>query len=173
MSPTALTATIAATIRPSGIVIDARPEPAFHGAAATEFPDCRAGAGADVSFGDGTVGRAGGGAIAAISGRPDLRLSTNAKVIRIAPGTIGTFAMPRLESDFCFSRFRRTPVATSRPNALPPDKNTAWTCWTRLTGSSTSVSTVPGADPRTSTPATAPASVENHGATRRALRSVS
>src|SRR5262245_15352895 len=52
-----------------------------------------------------------------------------------------------------------TPDAVSRPNALPPERTTAWICLTVLTGSSRSVSRVPGAAPRTSTPATAPSSV--------------
>src|SRR4029079_13974843 len=53
---------------------------------------------------------------------------------------------------------RRTPSAAARPNALPPVSTTASTRSTRLRGSSRSVSRVPGAPPRTSTPATAPPS---------------
>ena len=37
-----------------------------------------------------------------------------------------------------------TPVAVSRPNAEPPESTIAWTCCTVLTGSSRSVSRVPG-----------------------------
>jgi len=41
---------------------------------------------------------------------------------------------------------------------LPPDTLIAYTCCTRLTGLRRSVSALAGAAPRTSTPATAPAS---------------
>src|SRR5271168_3295478 len=51
-----------------------------------------------------------------------------------------------------------TPDAVSRPYALPPESTIAWTCCTILMGLSRSVSRVPGAEPRTSTPAVAPAS---------------
>ena len=56
------------------------------------------------------------------------------------------------------SRYRMTPDAESRPNALPPERTIACAIWTRLTGLSRSVSRVAGAEPRTSTPAVAPAS---------------
>ena len=59
--------------------------------------------------------------------------------------------MPRSSSQ------RITPDAASSPNALPPPSNTACTCSTLFSGDSRSVSRVPGAPPRTSTPATAPA----------------
>ena len=59
---------------------------------------------------------------------------------------------------FRSSRYRMTPDAASRPNALPPASTMAWTWSTRLRGFSRSVSRVPGAEPRTSTPATAPPS---------------
>src|SRR5512140_2315322 len=49
-----------------------------------------------------------------------------------------------------------TPEAASNPKAEPPASTTAWTLSTRLTGLSRSVSRVPGALPRTSTPPTAP-----------------
>src|SRR6266545_94897 len=52
-----------------------------------------------------------------------------------------------------------TPLAASRPKALPPDRTIAFTFCTWLTGLSRSVSRVPGAPPRTSTLATAPVSV--------------
>ena len=48
-----------------------------------------------------------------------------------------------------------TPEAASKPNALPPDNKMALTACTVFSGWSRSVSRVPGADPRTSTPATA------------------
>jgi hypothetical protein len=49
-----------------------------------------------------------------------------------------------------------TPLAASRPKALPPDNTIAWTRGTLFEGSSSSMSRVPGAPPRTSTPATMP-----------------
>ena len=58
--------------------------------------------------------------------------------------------MPRSSSQ------RITPLAASRPKALPPARTIACTLSIALTGSSSSVSRVPGEAPRTSTPATAP-----------------
>src|SRR5205807_10426118 len=49
-----------------------------------------------------------------------------------------------------------TPAPTSRPKALPPESATACTCWAVFSGANMSVCAVPGAPPRTSTPATAP-----------------
>ncbi|CAF4270535.1 unnamed protein product, partial [Adineta steineri] len=49
---------------------------------------------------------------------------------------------------------RTTPDAASSPNTLPPAKTIALTIFTVLIGSRRSVSRVPGADPRTSTPPT-------------------
>ncbi len=60
--------------------------------------------------------------------------------------------MPRSSSQ------RITPPAASRPKALPPASRTACTFSTAFTGASSSVSRVPGAAPRTSTPQTAPPS---------------
>src|SRR5450432_4750407 len=60
--------------------------------------------------------------------------------------------MPRSSSQ------RITPPAASRPKALPPASRMAWTFSTALIGASSSVSRVPGAAPRTSTPQTAPPS---------------
>ena len=60
--------------------------------------------------------------------------------------------MPRSSSQ------RITPPAASRPKALPPARRTACTFSTVFTGASSSVSRVPGAAPRTSTPQTAPPS---------------
>ena len=48
--------------------------------------------------------------------------------------------------------------AAANPNALPPLSRTACTSLTRAVGRSRSVSRVPGAEPRTSTPPTAPSS---------------
>src|SRR5215212_8447239 len=55
------------------------------------------------------------------------------------------------------SRKRTTPSAAPRPKALPPVRRRAWVSPTRPIGLNTSVSRVPGEDPRTSTPTTAPA----------------
>src|SRR6185503_10089443 len=54
---------------------------------------------------------------------------------------------------------RTTPLAASSPKALPPARTIALTFCTWFTGLRRSVSRVPGAPPRTSTLATAPASV--------------
>ncbi|AQZ64292.1 hypothetical protein BKM31_25050 [[Actinomadura] parvosata subsp. kistnae] len=74
-----------------------------------------------------------------------------------AAGTIGT-APPATGKPVPASASRDiTPQAALSPKALPPDRTTACTRSTRLRGSRSSVSRVPGAAPRTSTPATAPA----------------
>src|SRR5882762_4820692 len=49
-----------------------------------------------------------------------------------------------------------TPTAAARPNRLPPVRSTACACWMTVPERSESVPSVPGAPPRTSTPATAP-----------------
>src|SRR5262245_34254082 len=51
-----------------------------------------------------------------------------------------------------------TPSAAASPNAEPPQRQMAWTRSTSMPGRSRSVSLVPGAEPRTSTPAVAPSS---------------
>src|SRR5579871_1959615 len=58
----------------------------------------------------------------------------------------------------CSSRYRITPLAASSPKALPPERRMACAFSTAFVGDSRSVSRVPGAEPRTSTPAVAPAS---------------
>src|SRR3990170_5025126 len=66
-----------------------------------------------------------------------------------------------------------TPPAASSPKALPPVRSTACTSWIRVPGRSRSVSRVPGAPPRTSTPPTAPSSQRTTvqpGAARRFLQ---
>ncbi len=55
------------------------------------------------------------------------------------------------------ARCRATPEAASSPNALPPHSTTACARSTSVPGRQRSVSRVPGAAPRTATPATAPA----------------
>ena len=73
-----------------------------------------------------------------------------------AAGTIGTGPAsvgkptPRTDSQVM------TPSAAARPNAEPPARQMAWMRSTRDPGRSRSVSRVPGAAPRTSTPAIAP-----------------
>ena len=76
----------------------------------------------------------------------------------MAAGTIGTLAGPTCTPMPRDSSQRMTPPAASSPNALPPASSTAWIFSTELSGDSSSVSRVPGAAPRTSTPATAPSS---------------
>ena len=49
----------------------------------------------------------------------------------------------------CSSSHRTTPVAASKPYALPPVSKIAWVSRTILIGSNRSVSRVPGAEPRT------------------------
>ena len=73
---------------------------------------------------------------------------------RIAAGTIGTTPRPNENPTSRSARNRITPDAASNPNALPPPITTPCTCSTRFPGRSRSVSRVPGAPPRTSTPAT-------------------
>jgi hypothetical protein len=78
---------------------------------------------------------------------------------RIAAGTMGTRAGPTRTPMPRSSSQRITPPAASSPKALPPASSTACTFSTAFSGDSSSVSRVPGAAPRTSTPATAPAGV--------------
>jgi hypothetical protein len=74
-----------------------------------------------------------------------------------AAGTIGTtWVSFKGKPIFCSYNHRTTPSDAAIPNAEPPDNTTAWTFSTRFTGARRSVSRVPGAAPRTSTPATAP-----------------
>src|SRR5947209_3746971 len=51
-----------------------------------------------------------------------------------------------------------TPSAAANPNALPPARTIAFAWSTSVPGRQRSISRVAGADPRTSTPTTAPAS---------------
>ena len=74
----------------------------------------------------------------------------------MAAGTMGTRAPPNWKPILCSSSQRITPLAASRPKALPPDSTMACTLSTTFSGASSSVSRVPGAAPRTSTPATTP-----------------
>ena len=63
-----------------------------------------------------------------------------------------------------------TPEAASNPKAEPPASTTACTRWTRAVEESRSVSRVPGAPPRTSTPAVAP---PRHSTTVQPVRALS
>ena len=74
----------------------------------------------------------------------------------MAAGTMGTRAVPTCTPMPRSSSQRITPPAASSPKALPPDSSTACTTSTAFSGESKSVSRVPGAAPRTSTPPTAP-----------------
>ena len=87
------------------------------------------------------------------SGR--MRGSPISRSKRIAAGTIGTRTLRTSNPRPCSSSQRCTPVAASRPKALPPASTIALTRSTVFTGFSRSVSRVPGAEPRTSTLATA------------------
>ena len=91
---------------------------------------------------------------AAASGR--MRASPTHRSNSTAAGTMGTRAGPTCTPWPCSSSQRITPVAASRPKALPPVSRMACTCSSVASGCSRSVSRVPGAAPRTSTPATAP-----------------
>ena len=156
MSPTALTATIAATMRPFGRAIEALPMPAFIDrpgppslptvapAPAPTDPSVTAAlvAAAAALYPQSAVGR--------IFGLPPTPRSK-----RIAAGTIGTRDGPAGQPMLCSSSHRTVPVAASRPNALPPDKTIAFTLSTMLSGLSRSISRVPGAPPRCETPPTA------------------
>ena len=116
------------------------------------------------------VGRRLGGAVAAVGGRPDLRVAADAEVEQDRGrhdrhAATARTAQPML----CSSSQRTVPVAASRPNALPPASTTALTLSTMLSGSSRSVSRVPGAPPRCETPPTRVAVDEDHGAAGRPL----
>src|SRR5215471_16654997 len=69
---------------------------------------------------------------------------------------MGTLAVPTSSPKPRSSSQRITPSAAESPKALPPERTRAWTLSTRHTGFNRSVSRVPGAVPRTSTPATHP-----------------
>ena len=161
MSPTALTATSAATTRPSGSVIDADPMPAFiDRPGPRHLADGRARSRADVALGHRPVGgapapprsrtRRSGGPWLAAEAEVEQDRRGHDRHLRDA----GVVAEARAPRDTA-----RRPCAASRPKALPPESTMALTFCTWLTGSSRSVSRVPGAPPRTSTLATAPVSV--------------
>src|SRR3712207_345873 len=59
------------------------------------------------------------------------------------------------------SRKRTTPSAAERPKALPPVSRRPWVPLTAPMGPRRSVSRVPGEEPRTSTPTTAPSGSSN------------
>ena len=84
------------------------------------------------------------------------------------PGRSALGRRPRRSRTPRSSRYRITPSAAASPKALPPVSRTAWTSCTRFVGRSRSVSRVPGAEPRTSTPPTAPAGAEDDSQARRA-----
>ena len=73
-----------------------------------------------------------------------------------AAGTIGTVPPFICTPRPCSSSQRITPSAAASPNALPPVRTTASTWRMLLDGSSSSVSRLPGAPPRTSTAPTVP-----------------
>src|SRR5919112_2794821 len=65
-------------------------------------------------------------------------------------------ATPMSRPTPCSSRKRTTPSTAASPKALPPVRSRAWVGRTAPTGPRRSVSRVPGEEPRTSTPTTAP-----------------
>src|SRR6266545_7337199 len=73
-----------------------------------------------------------------------------------APGTMGTTATPAGNPIPRSSRYRMTPAAAPKPNALPPARRTPCTSLTNIPGRSRSVSLVAGAPPRTSPDPTVP-----------------
>ena len=153
-APKELTATSAATVVPSSRTALAEPTAPFRPPARAPVPaptePCRT-ASADAT----AKASAPSAAVGALANSPPRPRSNST-----AAGTIGTtwpgspIGQPSPAAYSCWT----TPSATARPNALPPVSTTALTRSTRLRGSSRSVSRVPGAPPRTSTPATAPAS---------------
>src|SRR5690606_32976324 len=72
------------------------------------------------------------------------------------PTTIGTRATPTGKPRPRSSSHATAPVPASSPNADPPLRTTASTCWTIRSGSSSANSRVAGAPPRTSPDATVP-----------------
>ena len=73
-----------------------------------------------------------------------------------AAGTIGTFPPAVEKPRPCASSDRITPSAAASPNADPPASTTASTFWTSRCGSSSAVSRLAGAPPRTSPDAIVP-----------------
>src|SRR5215204_475763 len=75
---------------------------------------------------------------------------------RTAAETRGMRATPMSSPTPFSSRNRTTPSTAASPNALPPVRRRPWVGRTAPTGPRRSVSRVPGEEPRTSTPTTAP-----------------
>ena len=154
-SPTALQAMSAPTVTPS-TVTEALPMPPFMARAMPNILPTLAPVPAPTLPSAGSAREAAAQAAwpAAASGR--MRMSPTIRSNSTAEGTSGSRPTPMSSPTPCSSSQRTAPVAASRPQALPPESITACTFSTRLQGSSRSVSRVPGAAPRTSTPATAP-----------------
>src|SRR5919107_418951 len=90
----------------------------------------------------------------AASGRTEGSPTTTSK--RRAADTSGMRSTPISRPTPFSSRKRTTPSTAASPKALPPVSSRAWVGRTAPTGPSRSVSRVPGEEPRTSTPTTAP-----------------
>src|SRR5918992_3490175 len=90
----------------------------------------------------------------AASGRTEGSPTTTSK--RTAAETRGMRAAPMSRPMPLSSRNRTTPSTAASPKALPPVRSRAWVGRTAPTGPRRSVSRVPGEEPRTSTPTTAP-----------------
>ena len=163
-SPSALTAISAPTVTPCS-VIDAVPMPPFIACAMPNSLPTLAPAPAPMlpcaSAAPVPAWAASSQAAQPASAPGRMRASPTCRSNSTAAGTMGTRwpgAVPTGRPIPRPSSQRITPAAASSPQALPPDSSTACTTPTRLAGWSKSVSRVPGAAPRTSTPPTAPAS---------------
>ena len=157
MSPTALTATMAATMRPFGRTNGRAADARFHRRGRVRRT-CRPSRPRRRrrSFGHRCGRRRLRRLVAAVSRR------THSSGFRrrrdrtgSPPGRSARSMAPAGQPMLCSSSQRTVPVAASRPNALPPARTIALTLSTMLSGLRRSVSRVPGAPPRCETPPTA------------------
>jgi hypothetical protein len=155
--PAALTAASAPTVMPEGSTVLAVPIPPFMAPITAPVPaptlPCATGAPGGVAAAASTASRP-----SAASGRARQR-PPRPRSNSTAAGTTGTTcagSFPTRTPRPCSSSQLIAPAAESSPKALPPVSTIACTRSTTLRGSSASVSRVPGAPPRESTPATAP-----------------
>ena len=159
MSPTAFTATMAATTRPFGSG-DRRPSRGRPSSAATLpiLPTVAPAPAPTLPSATGAVGRGLRGLVAAVGGRPDLAACRRTpRSNRMAAGTIGTTPVADLPSDVAALRdTARRPAPHRGRRRCRRTRTTALTLSTMFDGSSRSVSRVPGAPPRCDTPPTAP-----------------
>ena len=148
--PKALTATSAPTVAPSSVTIEADPSPPISVAVIAPVP-----APSEPDARTPRPPRRTPPPPAPDRGSPSHPFSPPfARSKRIAAGTIGTTAGPARNPRPSARSRSTTPDAASSPKADPPDSTSASTAGTSRPGASRSVSRVPGAPPRTSTPAT-------------------